>query len=253
MTPIPNPPPSAVDVLDAVAAAVASQAAPAERALAEAFAREVYRQVDAEDLAAARVDDLAGAALSHWQFGRLRAPAEAGRARVRVLSPTLAEHGWTSRHTVVEIVNDDMPFLVDSASMEVHRQGLSLHLIVHPVLAVARDAAGQVTRVTTRRDAPDLPRESWMHIQVDRLMDAAARQQLAAGIERVLADVRAATADWPAMREKLLAAAAELGACRAGAGARREPRLPRLAGERQPGPAGLSRAPAAGTRRRRRS
>ena len=215
MTPIPNPPPSAVDVLDAVAAAVASQAAPAERALAEAFAREVYRQVDAEDLAAARVDDLAGAALSHWQFGRLRAPAEAGRARVRVLSPTLAEHGWTSRHTVVEIVNDDMPFLVDSASMEVHRQGLNLHLIVHPVLAVARDAAGQVTRVTTRRDAPDLPRESWMHIQVDRLMDAAARQQLAAGIERVLADVRAATADWPAMREKLLAAAAELGACAA--------------------------------------
>jgi glutamate dehydrogenase len=54
-----------------------------------------------------------------------------------------------------------------------------------------------------------------MHLQVDRLMDAAARQQLAAGIERVLADVRAATADWPAMREKLLAAAAELGVCAA--------------------------------------
>ena len=194
MTATPNP--SAAELIDAIAAVAVAQAAPAERALTEAFVREVYRHVDPDDLAAARVDDLAGAALSHWQFGRSRPPGEPGRARVRVLSPTLAEHGWTSRHTVVEIVNDDMPFLVDSASMEVHRHGLNLHLIVHPVLAVARDAAGQVTRIAARRDAPELPRESWMHIQVDRLMDATARQQLAAGIERVLADVRAATADW---------------------------------------------------------
>ncbi|MFN9805271.1 MAG: hypothetical protein ACK56N_02420, partial [Betaproteobacteria bacterium] len=145
MTATPNP--SAAELIDAIAAAAVAQAAPAERALTEAFVREVYRHVDPDDLAAARVDDLAGAALSHWQFGRSRPPGEPGRARVRVLSPTLAEHGWTSRHTVVEIVNDDMPFLVDSASMEVHRHGLKLHLIVPPVLAEARDSAGQVTRI----------------------------------------------------------------------------------------------------------
>jgi glutamate dehydrogenase len=198
--------------LDAVVAKVCAQAQAAERALLEAFVRQYYRQVDPEDLAARSVEELAGAALSHWQFGRVRSAADRGRARVRVLSPTAAEHGWTSRHTVIEVVNDDMPFLVDSSSMEVNRQGLTLHLIVHPVLAVERDASGALTRVTSRRDAPDLPRESWMHIEVDRQVDLASRQHLAAGIERVLADVRAATSDWQAMKARLRAAIDEIAA-----------------------------------------
>ncbi|MCU0951973.1 MAG: NAD-glutamate dehydrogenase, partial [Burkholderiaceae bacterium] len=197
-------------VLDAVVATVTAQAQAGERAMVETFVREYFRQVDPEELAARGAEDLAGAALSHWQFARTRPAAERGAARVRVLSPTLSEHGWSARHTVIEIVNDDMPFLVDSASMEVNRQGLTLHLIVHPVLAVERDAAGHITRVAARRDAPELPRESWMHIEVDRQVDAASRQHLAAGIERVLADVRATTSDFKPMRERLRAAIAEI-------------------------------------------
>ena len=77
--------------------------------------------------------DLYGAALSHWNFARQRVP---GHARVRVVNPTLAEHGFQSRHTIVEIVNDDMPFLVDSVAMEANRHGLTLHLIIHPIIAV---------------------------------------------------------------------------------------------------------------------
>jgi glutamate dehydrogenase len=199
-------------VLDAVVTRACAQAQAADRTLLEAFVRQYYRQVDPEDLAARSVEDLAGAALSHWQFGRVRGAADRGRARVRVLSPSAAEHGWSSRHSVIEVVNDDMPFLVDSSSMEVNRQGLSLHLIVHPVLAVERDAAGAVRRVASRREAPDLPRESWMHIEVDRLVEPAARQHLAAGIERVLGDVRAATGDWQAMKARLRAAIEEVAA-----------------------------------------
>ena len=52
---------------------------------------------------------------------------------MRVFNPTIEEHGWQSTHTIVEIVNDDMPFLVDSVTMEVNRHGLTLHLIVHPI------------------------------------------------------------------------------------------------------------------------
>ena len=78
--------------------------------------------------------------LSHWQFARKREP---GKTKIRVFNPVAGEHGWASRHTVVEVVNDDMPFLVDSASMEVNRQGLTLHLIVHPIFAVERDKAGR--------------------------------------------------------------------------------------------------------------
>ena len=197
-------------VLAAVVAQATAQVKPVERAVVETFVRQYYRQTDPDDLAARGTDELVGAALSHWQFGRSRTADERGRAKVRVLSPSPAEHGWSSRHTVIEVINDDMPFLVDSASMEVNRQGLTLHLIVHPVVAVERDAAGHLLRVAARRDAPELPRESWMHIEVDRQVDAASRHKLAAGIERVLADVRAATSDWKAMHQRLLAAVAEI-------------------------------------------
>ncbi len=53
---------------------------------------------------------------------------------MRVFNPRLDENGWESAHTVVEIVGDDMPFLVDSVTMEINRQGLTLHLIIHPVM-----------------------------------------------------------------------------------------------------------------------
>src|SRR6185369_1356253 len=129
---------------------------------------------------------------------------------VRVLSPTVAEHGWASRHTVIEIVNDDMPFLVDSTSAEINRQGLSLHLIVHPVFGVERDAGGNLTNIRPGAEAAGAPRESWMHIEVDRLVDAQQRADLVAGIEHVLGDVRAAVEDWRPMVARLQEAIAEL-------------------------------------------
>ena len=108
-----------------------------------------FQRVDPEDIAARDVEDLYGALLSHWQFARAREP---GKAKIRVFNPVAGEHGWSSRHTVVEIVNDDMPFLVDSASMEVNRQGLTLHLIVHPIFAVERDASGALKCIDPARE-----------------------------------------------------------------------------------------------------
>ena len=63
-------------------------------------------------------------------------------AKIRVFNPTPSEHGWRSTHTVVEIANDDMPFLVDSVTAELNRQELTVHLVIHPVLQLRRDAAG---------------------------------------------------------------------------------------------------------------
>ncbi len=158
-------------------------------------------------IAARQVEDLYGALLSHWQFARTR---ESGAAKVRVFNPGAGEHGWASRRTVVEIVNDDMPFLVDSASMEVSRQALTLHLIVHPIFAVERDKSGTLQKIDTRENKPDWPRESFMHIEVDRLADPEARAELAAGIERVLGDVRASVTDWKAMIAQLRAVIEEI-------------------------------------------
>jgi glutamate dehydrogenase len=202
--------PAASAYEERVAAAVAhaqQQVAAGERALIEVFIREYYRQIDPEDLLERSADDLAGAALSHWELGRTRTP---GAPRVRVFSPSAAEHGWAVRHTVIEVVNDDMPFLVDSATMEANRQSLTQHMRVHPVYAVERDAEGRLTGLWPRNEKPGAMRESWMHIEVDRLVDAQARERLAAGIERVLGDVRVVTQDWKKMLARLIDVVAEL-------------------------------------------
>ena len=167
--------------LEAVVALIEVRSQKSDRASLTTFARAYFERVDPEDITVRSVEDLFGALLSHWQFARKR---EAGAIKVRVFNPEAGEHGWASRHTVVEIVNDDMPFLVDSASMEVNRQGLALHLIVHPIFAVERDKSGTLQTIDLRSKQPDWPRESFMHIEVDRLADPTARAELAAGIER---------------------------------------------------------------------
>src|SRR5678816_914147 len=111
--------------IDAVLRLAAAQVNDDGRPLAEVVADGWLRQLDADDHAERTVADLCGALLSHWQFGATRRP---GRPKIRVLSPSLAEHGWSSRHSVIEIINDDMPFLVDSTTAEINRQGLTLHL-----------------------------------------------------------------------------------------------------------------------------
>src|SRR5438105_9799437 len=125
--------------LDEVLELVRTKVAPEERAVIESFVQSYFGQVDPEELAERAPPDLYGAALSHWSFARRREP---GRLRIRVFNPTIEEHGWQSTHTVIEIVNDDMPFLVDSVTMEVNRHGLTLHLIMHPILTVSRGADG---------------------------------------------------------------------------------------------------------------
>ena len=91
---------------------------PEQAARLEAFIRIYYRAVAADDLLERSVVDLYGAALAHVNFGAKRAR---GESKVRVYTPQLEEHGWTSPHTVVEMVHADMPFLVDSVSMELTR------------------------------------------------------------------------------------------------------------------------------------
>ena len=75
------------------------------------------------------------------------ASARPGETKVHVYNPDFEQHGWQSPHTVIEIVSDDMPFLVDSVTMELGRQGYVIDLVIHPVIRVRRDADGALTEV----------------------------------------------------------------------------------------------------------
>jgi glutamate dehydrogenase len=180
---------------------------PAEQAeLTQDFVREYYSQVDADDLRDREVLDLYGAALSHLNLARR---FKSGAPKVRIYNPHLEEHGWQSSHTIVEVVNDDMPFLVDSITMEVNRQGLTLHLIIHPIIELKRDSDGEMSELNPKHGGKH---DSLMHLEVDRRTDPALLAELQAGILRILGDVRAAVEDWRAMRKRLEEIIASLGA-----------------------------------------
>src|SRR5205085_3861826 len=122
--------------------------------------------------------------------------------------PRTEEHGWSSSHTVIEIVNDVLPFLVDSGTMEVNRQGNTLHLFNHPLFTTRRDPEGQLESFAP--PGGEGKPESLIHVEVDREIDPAKLKGLGEGILHVLADVRAAYEDWEAMRARMEAVVKEL-------------------------------------------
>ncbi|MGH6943933.1 MAG: NAD-glutamate dehydrogenase, partial [Geminicoccaceae bacterium] len=176
---------------------------------AEAFLRHYYRAVPPSDLLERDPLDLYGAALAHFRFAEQR---EAGQAKVRVYNPQIEQHGWQSTHTAIEVVTDDMPFLVDSVSMALNRQGLLIHLTIHPVLAVRRDANGDLEAILDRPegDGGAVRFESIMHLEVDRQSDPERLEAIRAGLEQALGDVRAAVEDWRTMLDRVEAALADL-------------------------------------------
>ena len=165
---------------------------------AHAFIAHYYDHVDAEDLGDRAPEDLYGAAMAHLGFARQFA---SGTPKLRVYNPRPEEHGWSSPHTVIEIVNDDMPFLVDSVTMEVNRLGYTLHLLNHPLFTSRRDPEGHLETFvpSTEEGRP----ESLIHVEIDREIDPARMKALGAGIVAVLADVRAAIEDWRPMCERM--------------------------------------------------
>ena len=169
-----------------------------------------YRHVADEDLLARRPEDLVGAALAHRSLAMER---PRGQARVRVSTPSVEQEGWSTGHTVIEIVTDDMPFLVDSVTAELDRQGRAVHLLVHPQLVVRRDESGRLLEVLDV-DVDDLRAsgeppegdgvraESWMHLQIDRESDLEDREHIAERLSEVLTAVRVAVEDWPLMTDQ---------------------------------------------------
>ncbi len=166
------------------------------------YISEYYEGIAAEDLADIDAADLYGAALAHWGFLKHR---EAGEDKVRVYNPVQDEHGWQSTHTIVEVVCDDMPFLVDSVHMALDRCELTVHLLIHPVMYVQRDDQGNAKQAFAKasRASDGARAEAVMHFEVDRQTSADAFASIDADVRKVLAQVHCAVEDWPTLQGQL--------------------------------------------------
>ena len=200
--------------LAATAALAKRRLRKAELARFAPFLRLFYRWTAPEDVCALTAENLFGAAHAIWRLGRKRRP---GEPAIRVYNPTAAGDAWASPHTVVEIVNDDMPFLVDSVTAGLERRGCRVQLVIHPILSVVRGPGGAARRAAAAgEDSPGAVRESWIHAEIDLCTDPARLAKIGADLERILADVRHAVADWRPILERAGDAAASLRAAPAG-------------------------------------
>jgi glutamate dehydrogenase len=186
------------ELLDKVVGRVREQMPEDQAPQVEEFVRQYYAWITPEDLADRSPIDLYGAAVAHWTFAYQRTP---GSSKARVYNPQFEEHGWQSTHTVLEIVTDDMPFLVDSTRMGVNRQGYAIHLMLHPIMKVRRDGEGKISEILDPdSEDEDASSESVIHVEVDRQTEPETLEDLHDCIETVLGQVRAAVEDWPQMR-----------------------------------------------------
>jgi glutamate dehydrogenase len=176
------------------------------REMQQRFVRTYFRGVGEEDLAERAPATLANAARLHLELGWRRMP---GQSLVRIFNPDPERDGFESPHTLVQIVTDDRPFLVDSVGIAFGRAGLAMHLIVHPVLEVRRDARGRLAGLGANGGEPRLA-ESWELYEIDRQTDPAVIERLRHDIESTLTDVSLAVEDWPAMRERVRSLVADL-------------------------------------------
>ena len=168
---------------------------------AEAFARNFYRRMSRDEYGQHGADGWAALAADILAFAGTRKP---GTANVRLFNASLGETGWESPHTVLQVVNDDMPFLVDSVTMKLADMGIGVHVLGHPVVPMLRDKAGKLQSVGERAG------ESFLHLDIDR-QPPAAMKAIEQEIRKVLEDVRRIVHDWPAMRAKMLEVADDLG------------------------------------------
>jgi glutamate dehydrogenase len=195
-----NAQPAPVVTVESILSAVKA-IAPADRLqCALSFAQAFYARVPSDELELRSASVWAAIAISNLEFADQRIP---GQAKIRIFNPAAAD-GFDGGATVVQIVNDDMSFLVDSVSMALAVHGLSSRGIVHPVFPISRDAQGKLLKVGEGRA------ESLIHLSVERLASEAEMQALHSTIATALADVRAAFGDWEAMRAKMQQIASEL-------------------------------------------
>jgi glutamate dehydrogenase len=174
------------------------------------FAAALLARAVPEDLMRYDARELSELAADAWALLATRKP---GTSNIRYASPAItAGHPRLRAVSVLEIVNDDMPFLLDSVMGELTERGIESHLVLHPVLAVERDADGRLTafKGPQPHPLPGTTRESFIHIHTERIDDDAQRAEIAAAIEKVLADIRLSVADWRAMLARVREAIAEL-------------------------------------------
>ncbi|HEX8348231.1 MAG TPA: NAD-glutamate dehydrogenase domain-containing protein, partial [Actinoplanes sp.] len=173
-----------------------------------------WRFAPDEELVGYTPEEMFDAAVGHRELAAVRLP---GQLKLAIDTPADRQ-----AHTVLQIVTDDMPFLVDSVTALLTAHQLQVHLLVHPLIVVRREPLGALAEVAAEVEPDDAIDgdlvESWIRVEIDPVRSPEARHQLQNELQRVLTDVRDAVEDWPRMRQRAIVIADEMAAARGSVG-----------------------------------
>ncbi len=164
------------------------------------FAEQFFGIIALEELTQRRLSDLVGCTLSSW---RVLERFDSATPEVRVFNPDYEKHGWQSTHTAVEILHSDIPFLVDSARMELNRRGYSIHTLQNSVFSVRRNKNGELLEILPKgTQGKDVRQEALMFLEIDRCANTGELKTLEKTLHEVFRDVRMSVADFQPMKAK---------------------------------------------------
>ncbi|WP_416304840.1 NAD-glutamate dehydrogenase [Neptunicella sp. SCSIO 80796] len=174
---------------------------PSQSSHVEQFARLLFKNISKDDLESRNDSDLYGAVLSLWNvFNKF----DGTTAQISVFNPDVAKNGWKSTHTVIEIIVNDMPFLVDSIRMVLNRMGITTHLLLNSPIELVRNTDNSVnTFVEAGKKPKGVVKQTVFMIEIDHQSNQSAIKALTDEIRSVVDEISLAVSDWQPMRSRL--------------------------------------------------
>ncbi|WP_320822396.1 NAD-glutamate dehydrogenase [Reinekea sp.] len=141
----------------------------------------LFKHAAMRDLAEYELPDLAGMVVTLW---RTLQQKPSRHACIQVINPNVEEHEWQSQHTIVSILHNDFPFVIDSARLALNKLGMNIHAVFYGTFSVLRSADGQFTGF-----AEDGNKELMLCLEMDRTSIPKQRLAIEAALSEVMDDV----------------------------------------------------------------
>ncbi len=187
-------------IINQIKRQITAKAPKAQRAHIAGFAEQYFANVPVEDLEGGQLDHFYAAMMRSWKLIQTHSPEA---LVVDVFNPEKKTHGWDSTHTVVEVLNQDMPFLVESVRMELNRREVTMYRLQEVVLKVERNKRHRLTGLHAADSVGHHQhRETLLHIVINRQATEDELQSLREDLQAVIRDVCLVNADFGAMRRR---------------------------------------------------
>ena len=166
----------------------------------KSFLKTFYERVPKEDVEMMAPENLAYTAQTHLKMTHERPFGK--EPAITIHTPTLKNGGWDAGRTIIDIVNDDMAFLVDSVVAEIIRHNYQIAVFIHPILHVERSGK-QIKAIHATAKDKKTEGQSHIHVELNRIISKEQCDELEKNLHQVLSDARFANRDWQQMRSKI--------------------------------------------------